>query len=158
MQITEQKRAEEAQLESEERYRLLVETMNDGMVVQDEKDLMTYVNDRFCEMLGYPREDIIGRPVADFVDKASQSVFEKQIGMRRKGKKSVYELWWYNKDGGQIPTISSGAPIFDAEGVYEGSFAVVTDITDLKRAEQALKQREKELEIKTNQRLKKRSC
>jgi PAS domain S-box-containing protein len=149
-QISVQKRAEEAQLESEKRYRLLVETMNDGMVVQDEKDLMTYANDRFCEMLGYPREDIIGRPVAEFVDKASESIFEKQIAMRRKGKKSVYELRWYNKDGGQIPTISSGAPIFDAEGVYEGSFAVVTDITDLKSAEQALKQREAELEIKTS--------
>ncbi len=51
--ISGRKRAERALRQSEKRYRLLVETMNDGLGVQDEHVYWTYVNDKLCEMLGY---------------------------------------------------------------------------------------------------------
>ena len=60
--ISDRKRAERALRQSEKRYRMLVETMNDGLGVQDEHGVWIYVNDRFCEMLGYPRDEMIGRP------------------------------------------------------------------------------------------------
>ncbi len=64
--ISDRKRAERALRQSEKRYRLLVETMNDGLGVQDENGVWIYVNDKLCEMLGYPREEMIGQPVDRF--------------------------------------------------------------------------------------------
>ncbi len=71
--ITDRARAEKTLQESEERYRLLVETMNDGLGVQDENGLITYVNDAFCKMSGYAREEIVGHPVTDLYDEAIES-------------------------------------------------------------------------------------
>ena len=60
MDVTEQMQAEEALRKSEEQYRMLVETMNEGLGVQDKNGIITFVNDRLCEMFGYPRDEIIG--------------------------------------------------------------------------------------------------
>ena len=56
LDITDMREAEKALKAQEEQYRLLVETMNDGIGVQDAHGVVTYVNDRVCEMLGYTRE------------------------------------------------------------------------------------------------------
>jgi len=145
--ITERKRAEETLRESEERFRMLVETMNEGLSVLDEKGNITYVNDKFCKMMGYSREELIGRRMIDFVDSEYVKVFEENFTRARKGERTSYELVRVSKDGRKIHTITSGAPVFDKEGRFKGSFAVVTDITELKKMEQAL--RESELKYST---------
>ena len=61
LDLTEVRDAEKALKAQEEQYRLLVETMNDGIGVQDAHGVITYVNDRICEMLGYSRDEMIGR-------------------------------------------------------------------------------------------------
>ena len=145
--ITERKRAEEALRESEERFRMLVETMNEGLCVLDEKGNITYVNERFCKMMGYSREELIGRRLIDFVDSEYVKVFEENFTRARKGERTSYELVRVRKDGRKIHTITSVAPVFDKEGRFKGSFAVVTDITELKKMEQSL--RESELKYST---------
>lgn len=131
--------------QSEERYRMLVETMNDGLGVQNEKGLWTYVNDRLCEMLEYSGAEMIGRPVADFLSQTDQSIYKEQMARRTRGEREFYELAWLKKDGQAIFTLVSPKAIFDERGQFKGSFAVVTGITDLKRAEEALKESEKQL-------------
>jgi PAS domain S-box-containing protein len=148
--ITERVRTDEALRESEKRYRLLVETMNDGLAVLNEENLFTYVNDKFCEMLGYPKNDVVGHPVTDFLDETNQSIIIRQLTRRQRAERGFYELTWNNKHGRQTPAIMSASPIVDTDGRYKGSFSVITNITELKQAEQALKKREKELEIKTS--------
>jgi len=90
--ITERKRTEEALRESEERYRTLVETMNEGLDILDENGVTIYVNDKLCEMLGYSRDEMIGRPVTDFLDKSSQNILKEQLGREKKGVRVSYEL------------------------------------------------------------------
>ncbi len=126
--ITERKRADEALRESEKRYRTLVETMNEGLHVLDENGVTIFVNDKLCEMLGYSRDEMIGRPLTDFLDKSAQNIFEEQWAMRRKGERGSYELVRTRKDGQKIFTLVSAAPIFDADGNFKGSFAVITDL------------------------------
>jgi len=84
--ITELKRTENALLESEKRYRSLVETMNEGLGGMDDRGAITYVNDRLCEMLGYPKEELIGRPAVDFVAPRSRHQLGEQLKQRRGGR------------------------------------------------------------------------
>ena len=131
-------RQREALRESEERYRLLVERMSDGLTIYGENRLNTYANDRFCQMLGYPSDEVMGRPASDFLDEAQGKIVEEQIGRRKMGKREPYELEWTRKDGEKISTIVSPSPILDAEGEYGGSFAVITDISELKNIQKEL--------------------
>ncbi|UCD91299.1 MAG: PAS domain S-box protein [Desulfobacterales bacterium] len=158
--ITDRKLAEEALQESERKFRSLVETMNDGLGIQNEKGLITYVNDKFCLMLGYKPDDFIGKPVSAFLDDKNKQILKDQISERREAKITPYEIEWNKKDGNKITTIMSPQAIFDEKKQFKGSFAVITDISDLKRAEKALEkahdeleqrvaERTKELEIKT---------
>jgi PAS domain S-box-containing protein len=138
------RKAHKKMIESEKRYRHLVETMNDGLGLQDENGLITYVNDRFCQMLGYKFDDFIGRPVSDFLDDNNQKTLKNQISIRKKGKIEPYEIGWVCKDGGKIQTIMSPQSIFNQKGQYKGSFAVITDISDLNQAKEFLREKEEQ--------------
>ncbi|GLI33618.1 sensor histidine kinase [Desulforhabdus amnigena] len=144
--ISETRRAEEALRESEQRYRTLVETMNDGLLIRDEKDRITYVNERLCQMWGYSREEIVDRPLTDFLDEDNQIILKEQLVKRRQGIYDPYEIAWTAKDKRKIPTIMSPRPLFDANGEFRGSFVIITDITNRKQAEEALARQAKELE------------
>ncbi|MGB2690342.1 MAG: PAS domain S-box protein, partial [Desulfobacterales bacterium] len=67
-EIKEHLLAEEALRKSKESYRRLVETMNDGIGIQDENGFITYVNNKFCQMLDYKPDEFIGKPVTNFLD------------------------------------------------------------------------------------------
>jgi PAS domain S-box-containing protein len=136
--ISKRKMAEEALRKSEKRYRLLVETMNDGLIVMDKKASLEYLNDKFCEMLGYQRDELLGRPIVDFLLEPNQTMFKKQFARRKKGEGTRYEMTFIRKDGREVPTIISGMPIFDDGKRFKGTFAVVTDITDRKKMETKL--------------------
>jgi PAS domain S-box-containing protein len=145
------KRAEQALRQSEKRYRMLVETMNDGLGVQNEHGTWVYVNDRLCEMLGYSRDEMIGRPLTDFLSETDQRVYKEQVARRRRGERESYELPWLKKDGKKIITLVSPKPILDERGQFKGSFAVVTGITERKQAEDALKESETQLRALSSQ-------
>jgi PAS domain S-box-containing protein len=149
--ISARKKAEKALLQSEKRYRLLIETMNDGLGVQDEKGVWIYVNDRLCEMLGYSRDEMMGRPLTDFLSKTDQTIYQSQMTLRRRGERELYEMSWLNKDEQPVPTLVSPKAIFDEQGQFKGSFAVVTGITERKQAEEALRESEKRLRALSTQ-------
>jgi len=143
--ITARKKTEGELKKSEEKYRTLVELMNEGLGVLDENGTFTYVNKRFCEIIGYSMDEIIGKPVIKFLDKDNRRILEEQIKKREKRIKEYYELSWTHKLGIKIPTIISPQPIFDSEGNYKGCFAVITDISKIKLVEKALKESEARL-------------
>ncbi|MCK5135700.1 MAG: PAS domain S-box protein [Bacteroidales bacterium] len=131
---------EEEMLDSEKRYRTLVEKMNDGLCVVDENALITFVNDKLSKMWGYAVDEIIGHPVYDFLDEANQKILKEQLVLRKKGEKRPYEIEWITKNGDKIPTIISPELVYNEEGRFQGSFSVITDITSIKRALEIIKE------------------
>jgi len=147
--ITEQKKTEAALQESETRFRVLLETMNEGFAVADENGVRTYANQRLCDMLGYKADEIIGHPVTEFLDEEGRKVWAREFKRRKKGDSSPYQMNLLTKDGEALPVIISPKPIFDEKGLFKGSYSAITNIRDLKRTEKSLIEREKELKVKT---------
>ncbi|MCH7559234.1 MAG: PAS domain S-box protein, partial [Planctomycetes bacterium] len=136
--ITERKKAEEALRESEEHYRMLTETMNDGLGQVDENGRYVYVNNKFGEMLGYSPDEMVGRHWTAFFDENAQKITNEQLIKRRKGISKPYELENTRKDGQKIFIHISPQGIFDADNRYMGSFAIMTDITGRKQADEQI--------------------
>ncbi|MBN1930490.1 MAG: PAS domain S-box protein [Desulfobacterales bacterium] len=136
---------EENLWESEQLYNMLVETMTDGLIVRDKDGSIVFVNERLCQMWGRPKEELIGHFMTDFLNEENRDVFEAQIAKRQQGIYEPYEIKWMLKDGQLITTIMSPKTIFGSDGNFKGSFAVVTDITARKEAEEALKKQAIEL-------------
>jgi len=135
-EISERRRVEKALKESEERYRTLVETMNEGLEILSEDGVIVYVNNRLCEMLEYSLDELIGASVFKFLKEDSKILIKEQIENTKAKNIQSIEVEWIKKDGDKIITIVSPAPIFNAKGEFIGSFAVITDITSRKVAEE----------------------
>lgn len=133
--ITERRRAEDELRRSEEQFRTLIETMNDGLLMVGENMEITYVNKRLAELLGYSTESLPGRSVLEFLADENRKVVEEQWAKRKIGESRPYEIEWVREDGQKVFTIISPRPLVDAKGSFRGSFAVVTDISDRKEAE-----------------------
>ncbi|MGD8381460.1 MAG: PAS domain S-box protein, partial [Syntrophobacterales bacterium] len=150
--ITNRKLAEETLRESEERYRQLVETMNEGLAMADQNYVFTFVNERLSEMLGYSREEMLGRHIMEFVHEDYQDFMQDQIVKRQRGEARSYEIDWRAKDGQRVYTLISPRGFYDVNGQLTGSLGVLTDITDRKRAEEALQKAHAELELRVQER------
>jgi len=138
----EYKRIEELLQRSEKQFLTLVETMNDGMTIQGTDGVMTFVNDKLCQMLGYASDELIGHTVMEILDEVNRGKYKEQIEKRREGVIDPYEIEGTRKDGSRIATRVSPQLITDAEGNIVGSFGIITDVTERKQAEEALRESE----------------
>ena len=125
--------------ESKTRYRLLIETMKDGLAIDNEDGELTYVNDAFCRMLGCNACELIGKHWSDLTDEMTPGDVKGKIRERKSGVSESYELTWCHKNGDTVPTIVSATPYIDHDGKFAGTFAVITEITDQKDAEESIK-------------------
>jgi PAS domain S-box-containing protein len=137
--IAERRAMEKELRESEERFRYLVESMNEGMTVIDAAGVFTYVNPEMCRMLDRRADEILGHPIYDFLDEKNREVFDSQFVLRRTGRREPYEIEWRRRNGEKIYTIISPRPVIDDRGRLVESFAVITDITARRRFEEDLK-------------------
>ncbi|MDD5646816.1 MAG: PAS domain S-box protein, partial [Candidatus Bipolaricaulis sp.] len=130
--------------ETQQRYEDVVEAMGEGLAFQDAEGRLTYVNDRLCEMTGFRRRDVLGRRVDEFFHESQRDEYRRQMERRRAGEAQRYEATLKRRDGSPLHVLMAPRALRDKAGRYEGSFAVVSEITDLKRVEEQLR-REKEL-------------
>ncbi|HNY50803.1 MAG TPA: PAS domain S-box protein [Smithella sp.] len=133
MDITARAKMEKALRDSEEKFRQLVESMNEGLGIQDRLGIITYVNDKVCKILQLPREKIVGRPSLDFISKRDLETWISNI--QNKDAPESYELTWMDKQGNPIYTLVSPRAVYDSQGHFMGGFGVITDITAIKKLE-----------------------
>jgi PAS domain S-box-containing protein len=136
--ITERKKAEEKLLESEEKYRNIVETANEGINLINNEGVITYTNNKMADMLGYPVEEIVGRTIWDFVNEEDKPTVTKSFVKRCQGILESYEMKLIRKDGSLLMVGINSKPIFDDNSKFIGILTMHTDITKRKEAEEAL--------------------
>ncbi len=133
--ITKRMQAENALRESEERYRLLIDTANEGIWAMDADHITTYVNKAMADMLYYSPPEIIGKKVEEFFYPEDMAFHQERMKRRHQGDDEVYERRFRRKDGSELWTLVSAKSLKSENGGFIGSFAMFTDITDRKLSE-----------------------
>lgn len=145
--ITERKLAEEKIKLSEERYSRIVNTASEGIVIVDKAINIVFVNLQFTKMLGFEEKELIGKPFANFIKKEDIPVLQNMVETRRQGLPDKAERNLVRKDGTEIWVLVSATPIIDAIGGFQGSFSMLTDITERKKAEIDLRKSEERFRL-----------
>ena len=140
--ITQRMQQQQALLRSEERYRRIVQTAEEGSWMIAADTSTTFVNPKMARMLGYAAEEMLGRSMYDFMDERAKEGARQNMRRREQGIAEQHDFRLTRKDGSDLWTAMSTSPIVDAEGRYAGALAMVTDITERRRAEEALRQSE----------------
>ena len=143
----ERKRTEMVLRESEARYKRIVETANEGIMIMDDQFRYAFANQKLADMLGYQPEEMLGKPVTSFTFEEDFPDHKAMMEMRVSGRGAQYERRHRRKDGSCCWTIVSATPLKDEAGQFAGSFAMLTDITERRLAEDA--QRESEERFRT---------
>ncbi len=117
----------------------LPESMPDGLAVKDARGIITYVSDRFCNILGHDNRELIGQSFEKFLDKSSLNDFRKLDRACKNGESSSGEIAFIKRDGGRYDTLVYQNPVFDQEGIHQGDMVIITDDTRIERAAKALK-------------------
>ncbi|HZX31076.1 MAG TPA: ATP-binding protein [Rhodocyclaceae bacterium] len=138
--------------QSEEEFRRIVATASEGIWVLGPDTLTTFVNPRMAEMLGRSPEEIMGRPMRDFLFDEDQADHARKMENRARGMAETYERRLRRPDGQFVWVHVSAMPIMDKSDRYAGSFAMFTDITARKQAEGELKRYRDHLEEEVDQR------
>ena len=129
---------------SEAWHRQLVETAAEGIWVHDEGGLITYANARMAEMLGITVEELIGRKVEEFFVPADLSMERIRATNLRNRRKEHFDRRLRRGDGSEIWVLTC-CNLIDFEmsaGEKPRALAMMTDITERKRAEYALRRSE----------------
>jgi PAS domain S-box-containing protein len=126
--------------ESEQKYRRIFDTASEGIWGQDANFATTFVNAHMAEMLGYTMEELDGRKVTDFMFEQDIADHQQRLMNRSSLQQETYERCFRRKDGTTLWTQISATPVTDDTGRFNGSFAMVTDITERKEAELRLRQ------------------
>jgi PAS domain S-box-containing protein len=135
--VTAKRRAERLLRESEERYRRIVETAQEGICLLDAQSNIQFTNARMAELLGYTSGELRGRPVTDFLEPDQQRQFEDRRQRRAQGVAEQVEMRFRRSDGSQLWGLVSASPVYDVAGKYCGSLGLVSDITERRRSERS---------------------
>ena len=141
--VTENVKSKQALKEEELKYQTLVETVSEGIVLADNDDIIKFVNKRYCEMLGYSRDELVGHiGYKILLDEETQDLIKKKNLDRIKGITDKYEIKMKKKDGTPIYLEVSGTPVYDNIGNVIGSLGVHSDVTERVKAIEAIKESE----------------
>ena len=125
----ERREAYGALLKSEQKYRLLVENINEGIWQIDKDAFTTFVNQYMAEMLGYTVAEMLGRHLFAFMDGENIAAARSNLARRQAGIKERLDFVFLRKDGSPLYTSLMTTPIIDKEGNYLGAIVGVQDIT-----------------------------
>lgn len=116
----------------------IVNAMGQGLTVTDSEEKFEFVNPAFAQLFGYAMADLIGKGPEDVTDPESKDTLAQVAADRLAGRTSSYESRILRADGTLAPVLITGVPRGKA-GSYEGSIAVITDLSEEKRMQAELR-------------------
>ena len=119
---------------SEEKYRRIVTTAGQGFILMDEEMSLTDVNDAYCRMLGYSKDELLGKNPFDLASEELQQFMRVNRDKLLSKEYTSFEGSLIAKDGRHISALIHGSKLRDDSGSIIGNMAFVTDLTDQKQA------------------------
>lgn len=145
--ISERIHQEEALRQSEQKYRTLVENMNEGLILTDNDETVLFVNHRLCQILDMQKHEILGRRSFEILGgEENTPLIRKKTSLRKGGISDQYEIQFRKKTGELNWLMIAGAPYVDSNNDSIGTIAIITDITARKATEIKLKEKNNELD------------
>jgi len=130
-------------------YWQLVETAQEGVWSVDTEGKTVFANENMAAILGTSQGEMIGKSILPFVPPEKKDELLNRLLRRERGLQEHYEFAFLRADGAQVWTLLRVSPVF-RHGQYTGSLALVSDITERKRAEEALRRLNRELRAISN--------
>ena len=149
--ITQRMLQRQALQRSEERYRRIVQTAEEGIWMIGADAATTFVNPKMASMLGYTVDEMLGRSMYDFMDEAARADARENMRRRELGISEQHDFRLTRKDGSDQWTAMSTSPSFDDTGQYNGALAMVTDITERRRSQSV--RRDLEAQLRESQKM-----
>jgi diguanylate cyclase (GGDEF)-like protein/PAS domain S-box-containing protein len=143
LDISDRKEAEEALRGSEARFRSVVESVGEGLLITDDRDVVMYANARMTELTGYSEEEMVGHPAYELLLPPEEWPTLLERNQRRiEGSPERYEVRLKRRDGETFWAEISATPYRDVSGEVVGTLGALTDITERKRTERSLEESE----------------
>jgi PAS domain S-box-containing protein len=127
------RQAVEALRSSEDKLRLLLDNLQEGVWFVDKEACTTYVNPRMAEILCYTVDEMLGRQLFSFMDKRAAKIAKHNLRRRQAGIAERRDVELLNKMGERVLTTMATSPVTDSDGQYVGALAAVADVTELRR-------------------------
>src|SRR5665647_25194 len=124
--ITEEKTAGELIKRSEEQYRQIVETAQEGIWMIDKDNRTNFVNDKMCEILEYTQEEMMGKEIYFFMDDEGKQLADELMEKKKEGHSDQRHFKYISKSGKEVWTNISANPLFNEDGTYKGALAMIT--------------------------------
>ncbi|MBN1894154.1 PAS domain S-box protein [bacterium] len=135
--ITERKQIERSLKESEEKFRTFMETATDLMFMMDAEARLTYVNTAMCHTLGYSREELVGMPFQEIVDRDHIEEAKARRQELIESGENVLPMTWETKLRRKIQGEMKAVAIYDNDGQFRGIRGVFRDVTERKKIEES---------------------
>ncbi|MFW9960349.1 MAG: PAS domain S-box protein [Candidatus Thorarchaeota archaeon] len=138
----EQKSAELALKMSERRYRELLTDVSEGVGISDLNENLLFANRAFANILSYTPEELAGMNLKDLVDPSELDKLAVETIKRTENVSSMYNILFVTRNDERKLCRVSAVPALDNNGVIDGTVAIITDITEQVKAEEALRDSE----------------
>jgi len=132
--------------QSEDFARIIVENLNEGLLIIDSGAVIAFLNEQMASMLGYERDEMLGKPLCDFLSARDAELVSKTLSSDLPCVRESGDFQFVRKDGGPLYTHFTVSPVQGDDGKFAGAIVGAVDITDRKLMEEGLRRARAELE------------
>ncbi len=145
-EIAERIQIEKKLRESEDLFRSMVESLGEGVVIVDEKEVFIFANQAAHRIFESEDRSLIGRCLSEFTTPDQFALIQEETRKRKTGQRSTYELRLQLPGEREKVVLVAATPRFDENKNFTSALAVLTDITPMKKTEETLRSMKDQLE------------